>query len=146
MINIEITSGTNSDNSKILILLDDYSRSVIKSNCNDLLHAGVTIIRELSELLTLTLDDFDKRIIIFDNYLRDPNALASLIVFKSLSKLEYIILGQNDALLSRVQNLGTIYKCYYRNFDYALLQAALYEDSDFQQNEIMEDSILPVVD
>lgn len=121
-----------------IILLDEKSRAIIKSNLSEVASNGFFIINSLNELDT-DITDKTKTVIIFDGFLGEADAAVSLKLFKTLFNLEYLYLGSNDISHVVTSKLVNTYKCDITTLTLDTLLAAVHGDNVYEDNDLSLD-------
>lgn len=122
---------------KAILLLDDYSRAIIKTNISELGLHGITFINSLGEL-TLDLVQDNKFIIILEGYLLNNNSISDLRLYKALHELTYMYIGQDDLLAKEMESIAQVYRADVKLLDAELLQAAVYNDLALEDRNNVE--------
>lgn len=122
---------------KAILLLDDYSRAIIKTNISELGLHGITFINSLGEL-TLELMQDNKIVIVLEGYLLNNNSISDLRLYKELHDLTYIYIGQDDLLMREMESLAQVYRADVKLLDVELLQAAVYSDHALENKDSVE--------
>lgn len=122
--------------SKIYLLLDDKSKTVIKTSLTDLPARDIFVLTSISELNQC---EDASCLILLEGFLSEPANLAELKLYKELFKLRVIFLYTADTWLHVMQKYAECYKCDIPILDYNMLQCALYQDVTFVSDEVFDD-------
>lgn len=118
---------------KIILLLDDNSKTEIKTNISSLASRGITFITNLAEITDVMLEK-TKTVVVLEGYMRCANSLADMRLFKSLLDLEYIYIGTDESWLSIVGEIAQTYRSDISLLNIDILQAAFYKDRSLEMN------------
>lgn len=115
---------------KIILLLDDVSKTIIKTNVSTLIARKVEIISSLAELAKMKLEDI-RTVIILEGFLRCGYALSDVKLYKALTGLEFLYLGSDVVFIESIKDIANVYQCDISLLSYEMIQAAMYSDSSF---------------
>lgn len=110
-----------------ILVLDEYSRNVIKSNISVIGLEGIRFIDSLDEM-SEELVQYSNRVFILEGFMQRPACLSELRLFKAVYQLEYFYLGSSK-YFNVMNSLAHCFECNLVSLDYQILVAALYGDS-----------------
>lgn len=117
---------------KIVLLLDEVSKTKIKTNVSMLTVQRIEIISNLSELAKMQLDSI-KVVILLEGFLRAENALTDIRLYNALTSVDFLLLGMDSVLLRSVSEVIPVYQCDISLLSFEMIQAALFSDNSFRQ-------------
>lgn len=123
------------NDTKAILLLDDHSRQIIKTNIAELNLHGIGFVNNLGEISDDMLRE-TQRVIVLEGYLQETNSLADLRLFKALQKLDYYYIGCSDIWLKEMHTIAVTYKGDITHLDIALIQCALFGDDSLVQENL----------
>ena len=115
---------------KVILLLDDFSRAAIKTNISELSLYGVCFVNHLEEISNDLLKE-TKNVVVLEGFLQSANAISDLKLFKNLLGLHYYLLTANDTWAGEFESLGIAYRCDITALSYDLIQGAVFGDQSF---------------
>lgn len=110
-----------------ILVLDDASRNVIKSNISTIGLTGIQFIDSLDELSD-NLVQYSRNVIILEGFFQRPTCLSELKLFKEIYRLNYFYLGSSK-YFKIITKLATCFECDLASLDHQTIIAALYGDS-----------------
>lgn len=119
---------------KTILLLDNVSKGVIKTNISTFSAKQVTFINSLQEI-TDTMLEQTNIVIILEGYLQTHNSLADLKLFKNLLNLYYIFLGADERNLKSMSEISLCYKTDISVLSYSIIEAACYSDRSLESDD-----------
>lgn len=117
--------------STMIILLDGYSRSVIKTDVAEIAMQGAMFVNNLAEIPDNILKE-NKTVIVFESYFQNNDSYSCIRLFKKIFKLDYIFIGSDSTLLERLQEYGRVYYANVRTIDFATIQGAYFDDKSLE--------------
>lgn len=117
--------------STIIILLDSYSKSLIKTDIAEIAMKGAMFVNNLAEIPDTVLKD-SKRVVVFESYFKNRDSYSTIRLFKNLLNLEYIFIGTDTKLLEYLKEYGSVYKANVSTIDYATIQGAIFGDKSLE--------------
>lgn len=109
-----------------IMLLDNDSRLVIKTNVSVFGNHGIRFIENLDEI-TDELVKYSHNLIVLEGFMQTSNALSSLELYQKLFELNVFFLGSNK-YFSSVSEIACCFECNLAILDIDTVQAALYKD------------------
>ncbi len=110
-----------------ILVLDSFSRDVIRTSVSAIGAKGILFIDGLDEISEKLLE-ITNNVIILDGFLQRPSCISELKLYQKLWNLNYFFLG-SKRFFGLVSKLGSCYECDIAALDYPLIIAALYKDS-----------------
>lgn len=111
---------------KAILVLDDVSKGVIKTNVS-LLSRDLKIINSLDEL-TEELVIFSNKVVILEGYTQSACCITDVELYKGVFGLEIFFLGADDYWLGIMKNFGNVLKCDISLLDYEAICAVIFND------------------
>lgn len=127
------------DKVKAIILLDNMSKRVIKTNVSDFSLHNILFVNNLGEITDEMLMQ-TKTVIILEGFLRTSTGLSDLRLFKALEGLHYIFIGQEEKLITIVKSEASIFRANISTLSYEVVEAALYGDTTLEEPNITFES------
>ena len=121
-------------NSTIIILLDSYSRSVIKTDVAEIAMQGAMFINNLAEIPDNILKE-NKTVIVFESYFQNNDSYSCIRLFKKIFKLEYVFIGSDSILLEQLQEYGRTYYADVSTIDFSTIQGAYFDDKSLESRK-----------
>lgn len=118
---------------KVIVVLDEESKNVMKSSISAMSLAGLHFIDELSEL-TEELVAVTTNVVILEGFMLHNSCLSELKLFKTLYNLQYYFLG-SSRYFGILQDIAKCYECDLATMDASSVMAALYGDASFETTE-----------
>lgn len=127
---------------RAVLLLDDISRSKIKTNVSEIGLYGVSIINNFSEL-TKELIKETKTLIVLDGYFKKANSVSDLFLYRYLYDLDIYCLGDVDSYAGKLGEIASVYNCDISSLDFELIQMAIYGDNSMHKipEDLMDDKV-----
>lgn len=128
---------------KAILLLDNYSRSIIKTNVSELGLHGISFINSLSEL-TDELISVTNNVIVLEGYMLENNSISDLKLYKELFSLNIYYIGLDELYLTEMNDIASVFRSDITVLDIDIIQAAIYHDSSLEMKETLgeENTIL----
>ena len=117
-----------------LLLLDNESRLIIKTNIADLVKGFVTIVSNFSEITEEMLKK-TKVIFVLEPFLKTPNSFSLIKVYKKLYDLNIIYLGLDNKKLEIMKKYGRVFRVDVSLISSEVLLAADVGDESLENNE-----------
>lgn len=111
----------------IIVLFDDRTRIMMRSNLADFNRTNIIFINNLTEI-TADLVRVSDKVVIFESFLGEANALSKIKLYKELYKINFIYLGADSYWFEEISDIAYVYPCDYKNISYDILQAAISHD------------------
>ena len=125
----------------VILVLDDESRKKIKVNLSDLDIYKVYIIYDLEELDQDLLDKTHK-VILLEDYIRNPENVSKLQLYKSIFYLDYIYLGKEELWLNFMKRYAKCYAMDITALDYERIYSVTMQDVGTLEKFELEDKEL----
>lgn len=129
---------------KILLVLDDMSKSVINTDITSLNSYGVFIVSSFSEITDKHLEEF-ANIVILEGLVQKSVGLSDIRLFSKLFKRVFTFLGSDKTIFPLLESYCNCYYCDISKLDYEMVQAAIFNSStnpkDLSLNKLDFDSI-----
>lgn len=116
---------------KAILVLDDASKSKIKSNVSVLISRGIYLVNSLSEITDPMLKD-TKLTFVLEGILQQHDGLAELKFYKAVLDLNYVFLMQKNKWYHEISQLGKLYQTDIVNLNFDILQAAAFDDKSLE--------------
>lgn len=126
------------DKTKAILLLDENSKKMIKTNIADFSLYNILFVNNLGEISASILQE-TKTVVVLEGFLRNGTGLSDLRLFKALEQLNYVIIGQDETLLEQAKSVGSIFQADITTLKHEIIEAALYNDMTLQ--EVPEDNV-----
>lgn len=110
-----------------IMLLDNDSRLVIKTNISIFGNQGIRFIENLDEI-TDEFVEYSHNLIVLEGFMQTPSALANLELYRQLYALDITFLGSSQYFDS-IGELAYCFECNLATLDIDVIQSALYRDS-----------------
>ncbi|MEY8333119.1 hypothetical protein AALB53_08445 [Lachnospiraceae bacterium 47-T17] len=118
---------------KIIVLLDDNSKAIIKTNVSAMLSNGVIFITSLLEITGALLKETNK-VVVLEGFLELNRSISDLLLYKQVLNLQYFYLGSSARWFSIMKDYATCFKCDIALLDFSIIQAALYQDKSLESD------------
>lgn len=119
---------------KVLLLLDDVSKSMIKTNISVMSSRGVTIITTLNEITEDMLKD-TRTVIILEGYAMCAYCLSDIRLYKALMGLSFIYIGLDNRWMQVMSQAAECYQADISLLSIDIVQAAYYKDMSFENRD-----------
>lgn len=119
------------DKTKAILLLDDNSKKIIKTNVADFSLHNILFVNNLGEITDEMLAS-TKTVIILEGFLRTSTGLSDLRLFQALEGLQYIFIGQNEQLIMQIKPIAYTFNADISTLNYETVDAALYQDKSLE--------------
>lgn len=127
---------------KIVVILDEVSKRMVKLANSVLASEYITVVNNLLEIQEDMFDE-QKTVIILDGLLQSKDKIAELVLYQNVAKFNYLFLLKVPQNTKIVAGLGRVYQCDTSMIDFELIQASLYKDNSFVvENDIPNKSAL----
>lgn len=120
---------------RAILLLDDVSKTIIKTNISVLSSKGITIVTSLNEI-TNNLLKSTHTVFVLEGYAMCACSLPDLRLYKALMGLEYIYIGLDEKWLSVMEPISVCYRADITFLNIEIVQAAYYQDSSLETPDI----------
>ena len=127
------------DKTKAIMLLDDNSKHVIKTNVSEFSLHNILFVNNLGEITDEMLQD-TKSVIILEGFLKTSTGISDLKLFRALEGLEYTYLGQDERLIAEIKSLAYVFRTNIVTLDYETVESALYHDVLQEKVEVKVES------
>lgn len=111
-----------------IILMDEYSKLLVKSNVSVLGPKGIKFIDSIKEIDS-NLVELTNKVIILEGFTKKSGCVSDLEMYKALYNLDLYFLGADDTWLDAMSSIAKCFKCNIAMLDYAMVQAAVFGDS-----------------
>lgn len=125
---------------KVIVLLDENSKTIIKTGISTMSLNGIIFITSLAEInQEITADT--KKVVILEGYLTLSNSISDLRLYKEIFELQYYYLGSDERWLGVMKDFAVCFRCDIALLDESLIQAALFQDVSMEgENVSISDS------
>lgn len=128
------------EHKKTILLFDDVSKEIVKTNVSALVSKGVIIVTALDEI-TDDMLQVTHTVVVLEGYVFSAFGMSDLRLYKILLNLEYLYIGLNSVWLDAMRPLALCYKADISLLNDAMLQAAVYQDKSLETPDVE-----PVID
>lgn len=115
---------------KVVVLLDDLSKRVVRLDNSLLRTEDVTVVSKLIDVTDSMLDDA-RKVVILDGALDCAGSIKELQFFKNVANFNYVFLLAKKENIEIANELGSVYKCDLSILDYELVQAGVFGDASY---------------
>lgn len=122
------------DKTRAILLLDDNSKKIIKTNVADFSLHNILFVNNLGEITDDMLTN-TKTVIVLEGFLRTSTGLSDLRLFKALENLQYVFIGQDEQLILQIRPWALTFKADISTLNYETVDAALYQDKSLETKE-----------
>jgi hypothetical protein len=124
----------------VILLVDTFTRSRMKTNVADLAAYDVKIVNTLREISSKILEK-TTTVVILEDFLRKSQAYSDLELYKDILGLKYVYIGLDDTLLSSVSHIAKTYRMDPTLLDYDMMYGIIFEDPLMQARYLEETKI-----
>ena len=120
------------DKTKAILLLDENSKKIIKTNITDFSLYNILFVNNLGEITTDILKE-TKTVIVLEGFLHNSTGLSDLRLFQALENLRYVVIGKDPLLLEQVKSIASVFQADIATINHEIVEAALYDDTTMQE-------------
>ena len=120
------------DKTQAILLLDDNSKRIVKTNITDLSLHNILFVNNLGEI-TDDMISSTKNVIVLEGFLRGSTGLSDLRLYKALQELQYFYIGQDEVLIKEASSVAHVFHANIATLNYDIISAALYRDISLEE-------------
>lgn len=122
------------DKTQAILLLDDNSKKIVKTNISDFSLHNISFVNNLGEITDEMLSA-TRNVIILEGFLRGSTGLSDLRLYKALEDLQYFYIGSDELLITEASSIAHVFHADIATLSYDVISAALYKDTSLEEHD-----------